>query len=185
MAEISSNEVRSHKRLRGPLRSAGQPIRTLLQESITAKDKRTTWNSKSPADAPTRVIDDELFEKGRPSGFVAECIAPNELFSSFLPDDLISRYIVANTNVKIAELRNNIGEQNSHSFTYRNTNLTEMTCFIGVLIMSGIRKDNHLLTKEMYYCLYECGFYKSLFSQKRFEFLIRAIRFEEAGTRED
>ncbi|MCP4365098.1 MAG: hypothetical protein GY800_07340, partial [Planctomycetes bacterium] len=182
---MSPNEIRSYRRARGPLNHPGRPIRTLLQETITAGNRRTVWHSKPPADAPTSIIDDDVFETGRPSGFVAEATAPNELFSSFMPDDLISTLIVGNTNVKIAELRNNIGETNRNSFTYSDTNLTEIKCFMGVLIMSGIRHDNHLSAKEMYSQTYGCAFYISLFSQKRFEFLIRAIRFEEAGTREE
>ena len=182
--DMSPNERRSHKRARGPMCPEGQPIRTLLQESIKSADSRTIWHSKKPDDAPDRVIDQQLIGPGRPSEHVADCHTPLDLFSSLLSDDLISDCIVDNTNVKINDLRSTIGPENRGKFTYSDTNLVEMKCFIGVLVMSGIRKDNHLRAKEMFSSVYGCSFYKSLFSQKRFEFLIRAIRFDNAGTRE-
>ena len=54
-----------------------------------------------------------------------------------------------------------------------------------MLIMSGSRMDNHLRTFDVFSTRYGCNFYRSIFSAKRFEFLIRAIRFDDAASRDD
>ena len=154
----------------------------MLQDTIKASDKRTKWHSKRPDGVPD-IIDDQLIEPGRPSAHVTNQLTTLELFSSSMSDNLI-HIIVLNSNVKINDLRSSFGDRNRQKSTYKDSNLVEMKCFIGVLIMSGIRKDNHLRAKEMFSSVYGCSFYKSLFSQKRFEFLIRAIRFDEAVSRE-
>ncbi|CAL4241661.1 unnamed protein product, partial [Meganyctiphanes norvegica] len=86
---------------------------------------------------------------------------------------------------KADEMGQNIGAANREKSTFSDTNLTEMKCFIGCHIMAGIRKDSHLNTHQMWSDTYGGFFYKSLFSQKRFEFLTRALRFDDQATRRD
>ena len=66
-----------------------------------------------------------------------------------------------------------IGDANRHKATYSDTNVTELKALIGCHIMAGVRDDNGLNTEQMFSNIYGCMFYKTLFSQKRFEFLIR------------
>ena len=179
-ASLSPNEQRSYKRDRGPLRHPGQPIRE-LNKPILSKDTHTTWMSTRPDGVPD-IIDAQLIDAGGPTPEVAALDSPLAIFSNFLPDEQIEE-ICSHTNVKMSELRSNFGEYNRHKFTYSNVNLEEMKAFIGCLIMSGIRKDNHLRAGAMFSPVYGCAFYRSLFSQRRFEFLIRAIRFDDQDTR--
>ena len=105
-----------------------------------------------------------------------------DLFSSFMNDDMITG-ICEHTNNKLEELKKNIGDANKNTATYERTNLEEMRCFIGVLIMTGARKDSHLSVNHMFSNIYGSTFYKSLFSEKRFEFLLRCLRFDDIATR--
>ena len=141
---------------------SGQPIRELLQDTILASDKVTTWHSKCPDGVP-EIVDDRLVEPGCPSARVALQSTPLDLFNSFISEDMITG-IVTCTNVKIGQLRDTLGPLNRKKSSYKDTSLLEMRCFIGVLIMSGSRKDNHLRAREMFSSVYGCGFYKSLFS---------------------
>ena len=52
-----------------------------------------------------------------------------------------------------------------------------------ICIFSGIRDDNHLNPQQMWDRAYGCQFYRCLFSEKRFENLLRAMRFDVAATR--
>lgn len=61
----------------------------------------------------------------------------------------------------------------------------ELKCLIGVLIMAGVRHDAPNKTCMMWDNQYLVGFYKALFSKKRFEFLMRALRFDDRDTRAD
>ena len=99
-------------------------------------------------------------------------VEPLELFTSFMDDEMLET-IVNYSNEKIEQLCMPIGDANRHKATYSNTNLTELKALIGCLIMAGVRKDNMLQTDQMFSNIYGCMFYKTLFSQKRFEFLIR------------
>ena len=99
-----------------------------------------------------------------------------------MSDDML-QHIVVHTNVKIAHLRSSIGARNKGKATYSDINITELKCLIACLIMAGTRKDNHLSAEHMFSSIYGCTFYKSLFSEKRFSFLIRCLRFDDQTTR--
>ena len=49
--------------------------------------------------------------------------------------------------------------------------------------MSGARKDNHLSLPLMFHVKFNANFYRSTFSQKRFQFLLRALRFDDPELR--
>ena len=124
---------------------------------------------------------DPSIPKGQPADHVKD-LAPEELFSSFMPDDVIELHIVRPTNVKIEQLHSTIGKYNRKNSTNRNTTLKEIKCLIGFLVLTGSRKDCGLSAEEIFNTTYGCQFYKCHFSQKRFEFLIRSLRFDDAAT---
>ena len=99
-----------------------------------------------------------------------------------MPDTVIEE-IVIRTNIKIAELRQRVGDNNRGKFTYSDTTVLEFRAFIGCLIMAGIRRDNHMSTASMFSPTYGCQFYRCIFSEKRFAFLIRSVRFDDQATR--
>ena len=55
---------------------------------------------------------------------------------------------------------------------------------MGCLIMSGVRHDGHLSLDMMFDVKFGILFYRSLFSHKRFEWLIRTLRFDSRGQRD-
>ena len=106
------------------------------------------------------------------------------LFRFFMTDVMLED-IVKCTNFKITQLRNQIGEDNRNISTYSNIDLIEIRCLIGLLIMAGTKKDNHVRTLDMFSTWSASDFYRSLFFQKRFEFLIRSLRFDDPEMREE
>ena len=119
-------------------------------------------------------------EPGAPTQITMVAITPAEVFSLFLTDQMLAEVCV-HTNTKMAQLRTSLKDPDKS--TVRDITLTEMKAFIGVLVMSGAHRDNHLTTEEMWSHVYGCQFYRSVFSDHRFSFIIRAIRFDDPVTR--
>ena len=178
--DMSPNEIRSYKRARGDVCEQGAFIK-LIDRAVLSKDNDVLWEPQPPQGVDA-IIDPQSIGPGGPTDRVALATTPEQLFSSFFPDDLIEM-IVQRTNKKAFDIRQRIGAANRGKATYSDTNLREMRCFIGCHIMAGIRKDNHLNTTQMWSDTYGGFFYKSLFSLKRFEFLTRVIRFDDTETR--
>lgn len=62
-----------------------------------------------------------------------------EIWKLFFDDNIISR-IVANTNIKLAATRQNLGPGTNRS-NYRDTNSDEINALIGLLLKSSILKS--------------------------------------------
>jgi len=59
--------------------------------------------------------------------------------------------------------------------TFKYTCEEEISALIGVLLLSGVSEENHVATEEM--------FKPTMFSERRFCFLLRYIRFDYRETR--
>ena len=86
-----------------------------------------------------------------------------------LMEDEIFNIVEQHTNYRIQLVRDNkIGPTNRNTFTYSNTNVTELKCLVGCLVMTGVRKDGHLSLDQMFNTRFGANFYRATFSQKRF-----------------
>ena len=174
--DLTLYEVLSYKRSQGLLCTQGAPIRELVPNTIRSGDGSEIWYSKCKVKG-LGIVDPNLIQPGCPSDRFALYTNPLDFFISFISDNVI-RDIVTHTNSKIDVLRNKFMPSNSDSFTYSTTNLTELKCFIECL-MSGVRKDNHLNLPQMFTVKYNCNFYRSVFFEKRFQFQIRSLRYDD------
>lgn len=92
-------------------------------------------------------------------------------------------YLIVNyTNIKMRSVRINVDNKSS----YRDTDVVEMNAFIGLLLLSSICKSNH----EDMLSLFSKGplgrpIFWATMSSKRFELLLRCIRFDDSSTREE
>ncbi|XP_064096647.1 piggyBac transposable element-derived protein 4-like [Macrobrachium nipponense] len=179
--DISPVEIRSRKRRRGPLCPAeGVALKRLPDDSYKARDN-TKWHSKpNPTMPPILKIDQ--FDTAGPTMAVFGCRTPVEVFDKFLPNTLLVEVIV-HTNDKITTLRNKFELQNDP--TFKDLSLMEFRAFLGILVMTGARKDNHLTSEEMFSRSLGCPFYRSVMSERRFAFILRALRFDSLATREE
>ena len=179
VSSLSPVEVKSRKRKRGPLRPAeGVALKQLSDAFYKAKDN-TKWHSvPNPSLPPIMPIDE--FECAGATMAVFGCKTPAEAFSKFLPDVVLAE-IVVHTNDKILTLRNKCKRQSDPTFS--DLSLMEFRAFLGIMIMTGARKDNHLTTQEMFSRSQGCPFYRSVMSEARFSFIQRALRFDSLATR--
>ena len=176
-ATMSSTELRSRKRKRGQLTPEGTPVTPYPDATVTAKDK-TKWRSQ-PNSALPKIIKSHV-EPAAPTAITLTATTPAKVFSLFMTDQMVAEVCV-HTNRKMDELRRKIKDKDKA--TFRDTTLSEMKAFFGVLLMSGVRRDNHLTTEEMWSHIYGCPFYRTNFSERRFVFIIRALRFDDPATR--
>ena len=204
--DLSPGQLQSYKRARGPLCQPGQPIIKFenllpptppprpenpqapppppppprdINEPLTLQNH--TWhNVKCPGEPD---IKPGLTRQPGPSEHVSGIQTTHELFDTFLPPAMLEK-VVTYTNRMAEEQRQLIGEANRGAVAYENTTTMELRAFIGCLIMSGDRKDNHLTTELLFTRTYGTTFYSCLFTQKRFEFLIRCLRFDDKDARE-
>ena len=176
-ATMSPTELRSRKRKRGQLTPEGTPVTPYPDATVTAKDK-TKWRSQ-PNSALPKIIKSHV-EPAAPTAITLTATSPAKVFSLFMTDQMVAEVCV-HTNRKMDELRRKIKDKDKS--TFRDTTLSEMKAFFGVLLMSGVRRDNHLTTEEMWSHIYGCPFYRTNFSERRFVFIIRALRFDDPATR--
>ena len=118
-----------------------------------------------------------FYAAGGPSLVVRLLRKPIELFMAFFSLWMMEELVI-HTNKRIEEERVSIGPENREKASYKTTTLTEIKALIACLLVGGARKDGHLSTQHMFENLFGTTFYRLLFSEKRFEFLIRCIRMD-------
>ena len=99
----------------------------------------------------------------------------------FITDNSVD-HIVGSTNDIITSLEQNYVRQDA---TVGHVTSNKGKALIGVLIFSGSNQDNHKLTKLMRSPKFGSPVYGAAMSLFRFDFLLRAIRFNNRSTREE
>ena len=155
-------------------------MKKLPDATYKAKDS-TKWYSEPNPRLPA-IMPIDRFSNAGPTMNVFGCSSPVDVFKKFMPDIVLAE-VVVHTNDKIVTLRNR--HKRSDDPTFKNVSLMEFHAFLGILIMAGARKDNHLTTEEMFSRSLGCGFYRSVMSERRFSFIQRALRFDSLATREE
>merc|ERR1711895_220941 len=89
-----------------------------------------------------------------------------------------------NREMEIVRATSGMSDATRARSMFSDTNLTEIKALIGVLIMTGVRHDGHLNLKMMFDVQFGALFYRSLFSLKRFEWLLRTLRFDHREERD-
>ena len=86
-------------------------------------------------------------------------LGPLAIFLQFFTE-LMFQLILRHSNVKMAEIRENIGVANQDNLTYREISMIELKAVFGILICAGARRDNHLNTRDMYRDDFGVPFYR-------------------------
>ena len=107
---------------------------------------------------------------------------PGNLFLSFFSEPMIEE-LVLHTNERISEERDLIGDNNRDKATYSDTTVNEMQALIATLLVAGARNDSQTSTKHMFENLFAVSFYRLLFSEKRWAFILRCIRMDDRAMR--
>ena len=178
MPTLSPNELKSRKRARGPLcEERGTPIVSFSRVSYRTRDGNI-WhkdpNPRLPTISTPHVV---------PPGSLTQQANLNksaiELFELFIPDEVYAE-LVYYTNEKIALLSKSY---KSDKATTGETGISELKALVGILVMSGLKNDNHVSSRAMWNPFDGCPLYRSAMSNARFVFLMRCLRFDNSKTR--
>ena len=178
--ELSPNELRSRKRARGTLcQDAGTPLVCFRQKSFRTRDGNV-WHADPNPNLP-RFSSPHIVPPGSLTQQTNVKTLAHEFFELFLPDEVFAEMVLY-TNLKIVSLRRKYKQNNKA--TTSDTCIAELKALVGILVMSGLKSDNHVSTKVMWDPFDGCPLYRSAMSSARFVFLMRALRFDSAQTRE-
>lgn len=143
------------------------------------KDKVTEWLKHVPSKiGRTRKHNITTHLPGVKS-IARDAKSPLECWQLFFPDSAIQE-VVDNTNIYLTEMRKNYGRERDCS----NTSFDEIRALIGLLYLAGVKKSQHLTVAEMWSedgTAPEC--FRATMSNRRFYQLLRALRFDDIGTR--
>ncbi|XP_074035052.1 uncharacterized protein [Leptinotarsa decemlineata] len=139
----------------------------------------TTWLNHKPEIPPTKIRAQNIISKlpgvkaaGKNAQEVVDC------WKLFFPDGLITE-IVIHTNKKLDKIRSSYKRPRD----CLSTDFEEISAFIGLLYMAGIKKAQHLNTDELWS---KDGtapdFFAAVMSKRRFHLLVQAVRFDNMDT---
>ena len=114
-----------------------------------------------------------------------EATSPADTWSLMIEDDLLMK-VVDNTNRKITELHNIIGDrlaETDKKTQYGLTSLVEMKAWFGLLYLRGALKLNTSHVDNVWYHESSNDIFAATMQRKRFTFLTRMVQFDDCDTR--
>lgn len=156
--------------------TASRRLITLPQRTIRGKNRHCWSTSKSSRRGRVSAQNIVRTQRG-PTRMCRNLYDPILCFNVFFTDEIISE-IVKWTNAEITNKR----RETMTSATFRDTCDDEIRALIGILVLTAMRKDNHLSTDELFERS-SSTLYVSVMSRDRFDFLIRCLRMDDKNLR--
>lgn len=156
--------------------SVSRRIVTLRQRTIRGKNRHCWSTSKATRRGRVSAVNIVRAQRG-PSRMCRNVYDPVLCFSLFFTDAMILE-IVRWTNAEISLKR----RDSMTGATFRDTNDDEIRALFGILVMTAVRKDNHMSTDELF-DRSSSMMYVSVMSRERFDFLIRCLRMDDKTIR--
>jgi len=144
-----------------------------------SKDKNTKWNKK-PIKVSGRTRKHNIITHlPGVKGVAKNAKTPHDAFKLYFDEELMN-ILVLKTNLYILKIRVNY----KRVADAQDTDIIELTAFIGLLLMSGVYRAAHLNIEELWD---EDGpsIFSLTMSYKRFLFLYRCIRFDNINSRDE
>ncbi|XP_068250789.1 uncharacterized protein [Palaemon carinicauda] len=178
--QLTPVEERSRKRRRGDLQAArGSAITHIDAESVKGRDC-TVWHRDPNATLPHMFT--PRIEPGGPTSLTLGTSKVSDIFSLFLTDRMLAE-VVLYSNERLALLRSHYHHKGNVAL--RDIDLRELKAFIGILIMTAVRADNHTPTWDMWNLTEGNPLYRCTMNERRFTLLVRVIRFDDSATRQE
>lgn len=146
------------------------------------RDKKTIWHRSSMASKFSKTRKQNLIKiLPGPKQCARDITDEMNAFTKIFSDDMIE-HIVQCTNLEIARIRPNYDRQRDA----KDTTKTEILAFIGLLLLSGSKKQNHTHYLELWT---NDGtgseVFRACMSYQRFLFLLSVIRFDDKNSRNE
>ncbi|GBP60275.1 PiggyBac transposable element-derived protein 4 [Eumeta japonica] len=144
------------------------------------KDNSTKWSKEPPRQSVRTRRFNLVTQLPGPKRVTSSEKEPLGIWRHFF-DDTIIEIIVKYTNQSIANVKDNFSRE-----TYaKQTDYNEICCLIGLLLLAGVQKSNHLNIEKLFRT--DGGsveIFRLSMSAQRFKFLLRTLRFDDCTTRE-
>ena len=158
---------------------AGTPVVRLAQRSVKGRNGYMWRTNPIGRQSVYRSVRNVVDVKPGPTLPVSFSASPENYFKLLMSDDIIET-IVQHTNDILTILRENV--RRKHQATFQNTDVLEMQGLIGVLLLQGVKHENHLATVEIFDVELGAPAYRAAMSERRFCFLLRCLRFGNSQT---
>lgn len=160
--------------------SSGSASSTPQRTTTIIKGKNGySWTENPPTistrNAPRNIVN----IRQRPKGRGKDVLTPLDAFQLFFTDTMVN-LIVTHTNEEIVRKQANY---KTIQFSNSQTSPTEIKALLGIMIFSALHKDNSLNTAIMFDPSVSGNVYRACFSEKRFQFLLDCLRFDDKTTR--
>lgn len=152
-----------------------------LSETMVGKDN-FTWDTKSKENTRKTPARNIVHISSGTTAKARDKTDPLECFKLFFTADIIAR-ITVHTNEEIARNRTKYADPDHYSL--RDVDSKEMEAFLGLLTLTAALKDNHLPIKLLFNSDYCGDRYRATMTERRFQFLIVCLRFDNKDTREE
>lgn len=147
--------------------------------SFLGKDRVTKWQKREPNRAVRSKSQNIINFIPGVTNLARHAITVLEAWLLFFPQNVIDG-IVHCTNIYISQCR----ERYSRERDARDTTSTEIKALIGLLYLAGVLRSSHLIVDDLW--ANDCAgveFFRNVMSLKRFQFLLRCLRFDDVTTR--
>jgi len=143
------------------------------------------WSTESRSSIVGRPVADNIMTSCTPGPIFPSSFSGDTHvdYLKLLLDHSMTKEIDEKTNACIRIIRDRV-KQHAKA-TFKDTCEEEILALIGVLLLSGVNKDNHVATEEMFKPTMGIPAYRSGFSERRFCFLLRCIGFDDRATRDE
>lgn len=151
-------------------------------EYFIGKDKKTKWHKKSLVSKFSKTSSKNIVKIfPGPKMCARDVTDEKSAFEKIFTNDIIEN-IVECTNLQIAKMRVNYERPRRA----KDTTKTEIMAFIGILLLSGTKKQNHTHFLELWTTDGTGSeIFRVCMSADRFLFLLASLRFDNKDTRQD
>ena len=113
-------------------------------------------------------------EKVGPKGAASELKSEIDSFMAFF-DALMFDRMVSSINTEIQQHRSQLAESERSRPRYADTSVSELRCFVGVVMYRGLQRDNKIPTEKLFYGKHARPFYRAAMSRDSFKFLKQCV----------
>ncbi|XP_016664280.1 piggyBac transposable element-derived protein 4-like, partial [Acyrthosiphon pisum] len=182
--ENSDHDSDSEEELDSP--STADEIEESVGENFRffiGKDGETLWANEPVASISKTKSKNIIKIFPGPKGAARQCKTEIECFSQFFSLDIVDK-IVSHTNTYIQWRK--LANPNSRDRNFRLTNKKEIQAVFGALFLIAVKRANRTNLSELF-TSNGTGLMilRANFSERRFRFLMRCIRFDDISTRTD
>ncbi|XP_066970870.1 uncharacterized protein [Macrobrachium rosenbergii] len=153
-----------------------------LTASQRCTTDKTVWSRKPLLRRCTATTRPATYTPGLTATSV-NATSASDLLSLFIDADMLAD-IVRFTNQRIDILATAFKAVPQRA-SVGHTCAEEIQALIGILVQSGAKRDNKITSQEMWSPQHGCPLYRAAMNEKRFCFLVRALRFDDETTREE